>query len=251
MPGSALQYDSGENLDPDCCPREVGRRLELTALGAALAYQLRRRRSMKLLIVLHYNSIETLERLLERLGRLLKTHAGLRLDEADGYAVGGLVPHSSRWWLLALRLQEARRLLGWNTWIHLLGVASPHNIPLLYAAGADSMDSKTYIIAAAKRLYYQPPGTKPARIELRRDTPDKPPCNCPACTQAETLATLRQNTRLLALHNLHITLQAAQKARQAHMENRLNQLLKQLAKTNPKTAKALKQIKHPRPPQKQ
>jgi len=58
------------HLDPNCCPAEVLRRVRLTALGAALAYQLRRRGSMKLLIVLQYNSLQTLQKLLEQLAKL-------------------------------------------------------------------------------------------------------------------------------------------------------------------------------------
>ena len=236
--------------DPSCCPQTIAKRVRLTALGAALAYQLRTRRNMKLLVVLQYNNLETLQKLLEILRRMLREHAGIGLGDVDGYAVGGLVPHSNRWWLLARRLQEARRLLGWDVWIHLLGVASPHNIGLLYFAGADSMDSKTYIIAAAKRLYYQSPGRKPARIELKRDSfKDKPRdrCSCPICGIVESFEQLRDNTRLLALHNLYVTLQAARKVAQAHLENKLLEYIKRLAEANPRLTKALGEIVEPRP----
>ncbi len=236
-------------LDPACCPGEVAERLRLTAEAAALAYQLRTRRSMRLLIVLHHNGPETLQRLLDMLSRELRERAGTRLDEVDGYALGGLVPHSGKLWLLARRLQETRRLTGWDKWLHILGVASPHNIPLLYAAGADSMDSKTYIIAAAKRLYYQPPGAKPARIDLRNADGARPRCTCPACSTADTLSELRSDTKRLALHNLHATLEAARTTAKAHRENKLHQLLKQLAQGNPRLAKALTEIKEIRRPQ--
>ena len=239
------------HLEPGCCPETVAARVRLTALGAALAYQLRTRRSMRLLVVLQYNSPETLRMLLETLQRLLREYAGVGLGEVDGYAVGGLVPHSGRWWLLARRLQEARRLLGWSVWLHLLGVASPHNIALLHLAGADSMDSKTYIIAAAKRLYYQPPGTRPARVELKRSPPPGKPgdyCSCPACTSVESFEELRSSTRLLTIHNLHVTLQAAREAAQAHAEGRLLDYVKQLAKTSPRLARALREVDNPRPP---
>ena len=236
--------------DPNCCPQTIAKRIRLTALGAALAYQLRTRKSMKLLVVLQYNNIKTLQRLLEILKQMLREYAGIGLEDVDGYAVGGLVPHSNKWWLLARRLQEARRLLGWGVWLHLLGVASPHNIALLYLAGADSMDSKTYIIAAAKRLYYQLPGRKPARIELKRNSLWGKPrdrCNCPICTTAESFKQLRDNSRLLTLHNLHVTLQAAQKAAQAYLENKLLGYTKQLAEDNPRLAKAIGEIVEPRP----
>ncbi len=238
----------GAQLDPGCCPGAVAERLRLTAEAAALAYQLRARRSMRLLVVLHHNGPETLRRLLDTLSRRLRERAGMSLDEVDGYALGGLVPHSGKLWLLARRLQETRRLIGWDKWLHILGVASPHNIPLLYAAGADSMDSKTYIIAAAKRLYYQPPGAKPARIDLRNADGAKPSCTCPACSTAETLSELRSDTKRLALHNLHATLEAAHQAAKAHEENRLHQLLRQLARSNPRLAKALREIRETRPP---
>jgi 7-cyano-7-deazaguanine tRNA-ribosyltransferase len=231
-------------LDPTCCPGVVARRLRDTAAAAGIAYQLRTRRSTRIIIVLQYNGPEALARLYELLRRELRERAGIAPGEADGYAVGGLVPHAAKWWLLARRLQEARRLLGWGTRLHLLGVASPHNIPLLYAAGADSMDSKTYIIAAAKRLYYQPPGARPARVDLR-EAATLPPS--PVLGPNSDPDRLRRDTRLLALHNLATTLQAAATTANAHRENRLHQLLKQLARNNPKLAKALNEITTPRP----
>ena len=233
-------------LDPGCCPGEVYRRLRATAAAAGIAYQLRSRRSMKILVVLQYNGTEALRVLLHMLRRELRERAGIGLDEVDGYAVGGLVPHSAKWWLITRRLQEARRLLGWSAWIHLLGVASPHNIALFYQAGADSMDSKTYIIAAAKRLYYQPPGTKPARIDLRRTNGDKPSCQCPACQAAETMEALRNNTKLLALHNLHVTLAAGREATRLYEEEKLWETLRERAKQSPRLRKALREITTPR-----
>ena len=238
----------GSQVDPGCCPGEVAERIRLTARAAALAYQLRSRSGMRLLIVLQYNGAEALRRLLELLDRELREHAGTGLDGVDGYAVGGLVPHSAKWWLLAQRLQEARRLLGWGTWIHLLGVASPRNTALLYTAGADSMDSKTYIIAAAKRLYYQPSGARPARISLRETSPaQKPPCRCPGCARHQTLQEMRANTQSIALHNLSIALEAAREAREACRDGRLYELLKSQAKDNPRIRKALGYITEPRP----
>jgi len=236
------------HLEPGCCPGTVAERIRLSALGAALGYQLRLRSSMRLLVVLQYNSLDSLGLFLEVLRAELRSRAGMGLDEVDGFAVGGLVPHSARWWLLARRLQEARRLLGWDKWIHLLGVASPHNIPLLYYAGADSADSKTYIIAAAKRLYYQPPGSKPARIDLRGADGARPSCGCPACTSIDKLSDLRADTKKLAIHNLYVTLRAAEEASEKHSENKLRDYLKRLAKTNPRIKKALREIVMPRPP---
>ncbi|ALL01411.1 tRNA-guanine family transglycosylase [Pyrodictium delaneyi] len=235
-------------VDPGCCPGTVAERIRLTARAAALAYQLRRRSGIRLLVVLQYNSPEALQRLLATLERELHEHAGMGLGDVDGYAVGGLVPHSAKWWLLAQRLQQARRLLGWGTWIHLLGVASPRNTALLYAAGADSMDSKTYIIAAAKRLYYQPNGAKPARISLREADPSqKPLCTCPGCTRHQTLQEMRHDTQSIALHNLSITLQAAAEARQACTQGELHNLLKNQARSDPRLRKALSHIHEPRP----
>ncbi len=235
------------HLEPDCCPSTVAERIRLSALGAAIGYQLRRRSSMRLLVVLQYNGVGALRKYLEILEGELRSRAGIGLDEVDGFAIGGLVPHSARWWLLARRLQEARKLLGWDKWIHLLGVASPHNIPLIYYAGADSADSKTYIIAAAKRLYYQPPGSKPARIDLRGTNGARPSCECPACTSIDKLSDLRSDTKKLAIHNLYVTLQAAKKASEKHSESKLRDYLKQLSETNPRIKKAFREIAIPRP----
>lgn len=232
-------------VEPGCCPGELGERLRRTAAAAGIAYQLRTRASMRLLVVLQYNGLEALRRLLALLSRELRERAGLRLDEADGFAVGGLVPHSGKWWLLARRLQEARRLLGWEPWLHLLGVASPHNVALLYAAGADSMDSKTYIIAAAKRLYYQPPGARPARLDLRAAEALPP---SPLLGENPSPQELRRDTRLLALHNAAVLLLAARTAGENHREGRLMGYLRGLAEASPRLRRALGEIATPRPP---
>ena len=237
--------------EPGCCPGAEEESLVLTARAAGLAYQLRSKRSMRLLVVLQYNSGPALRRLLERLSRELRAAAGLRLDEVDGFAVGGLVPVSSRLSLLVERIQVARRLLGWEPWLHVLGVASPRNIGLLYAAGADSADSKTYIIAAAKRLYYLPPGVEgPARIEVKKNPGFNPSkaCGCPACSQYQSLGEMRANTRALAIHNLYVSLAAARAAREACVEGRLVESLAVLAGRDVRIAKGVRALREPRGP---
>ncbi len=193
-------------------------RLWVTARNAALAYQLRVRSSTRLLIVLHYRGEGELRLLLGMLARELRERASLRLDEVDGFAVGGLVPYRGRPLYIVERLVEARRLLPRGAWLHVLGVASPVNIPLLYAAGADSMDSKTFVIAAAKRLWYAPleeylTGRLPARLEARgsRLRPADH-CTCPWCAGFDTLDEMASEPKALALHNLHVSLQAARLA---------------------------------------
>ena len=210
-------------------------RLRVTARNAAIAYQLRTRRSMRLLVVLHYRSAAELRLLLRLLSSELRARAGLRLDEVDGFAVGGLVPYRGKPLYIAERLREARRLLPRGAWLHVLGVASPVNIPLLYAAGADSMDSKTFIIAAAKRLWYAPPdaylgGRLPARIEARgsRLRPHEH-CACPVCSRYDTLDEMADEPRALALHNLWVTLRAARLAADEPEET-----LRRLAERNPR-----------------
>ncbi len=246
--GTAIAFTLDYPIPPrahveNCCPRLVYERQRFTAVAAGMAYQLRSRASMKLLVVLHYTGPEALEKMLALLARELRERAGIGLGEVDGYAVGGLVPHSGKWWLLARRLQEARTRLGWDKWLHLLGVASPHNLALLYAAGADSMDSKTYIIAAAKRLYYNFPGEKPARIPLREARGLKPRCICPACRGVEDVSVLATDTKKLALHNLYVSLAAAREAGEACREGRLEAYLARLAEQSPRLRKALGEIR--------
>ena len=233
-------------VEPECCPRLVAERLHRTAVGAAVMYQARGSGGPRLLVVLQYNGVEALRRLLHLLRGELRSRAGMDLGDVDGYAVGGLVPHSGKWWLLARRLQELRRVLGWEPWVHVLGVASPHNLALLYYAGADSMDSKTYIIAAAKRLYYNPPGARPARLHLP-SLPEEAALLNAATGETQYARELRGSTRLLALHNLAVTLRAAEEAREAQREGRLGRLLVERGRDNPRLAKALREVREPRP----
>ncbi len=221
---------------------EVLKRLRITALNAALAYQLRRRSSMLLMVVLQYRNRMELSTLLSLLKEFLRDYASMRLEDVDGFAIGGLVPYRGNLSYLVARVLEARLSLPRGTWIHVLGVASPVNIPLLYAAGADSLDSKTYIIAAAKRLWYTPLHLYmrgwPARIEVRSGA--RLPlegCKCIACSRAGSPDDLRRDTRLLALHNLHVTLEAARAAREKTLE-----VLDGLAARNPRAARAARLV---------
>lgn len=92
---------------PGCCPSIVLRRLRESAWAAGLAYQLRSRNSMKLLVVLHYDSIEPLCFLLEALKQELRERADIGLEDVDGYAVGGLVSAVSSWSLLLVEKNHA------------------------------------------------------------------------------------------------------------------------------------------------
>ena len=58
---------------------------------------------------------------------------------------------------------------------------------------------------------------------------------------------LRRNTRLLALRNLAVTLYAAEESREAQREGRLERLLAERARDNPRLAKALREVREPRP----
>lgn len=221
----------------ECCPDEVLKRMKLTAKAAGIAFQMKTR-NIKIFPVLQFNSYENLKVMLALLEAELKSRAGVGLDEVDGLAIGGLVPHSGKWWLVVKRLQELRRLVGWEVRVHLLGVASPQNVPLFFYAGADSMDSKTFIISAAKRLYYLPLGKGRARIELKAELP-KDSCNCPVCSNHD-LEELREKTKLLTLHNLYVMLDSAKKARELCFSGQLKHFLLAMAKASPRVAKALR-----------
>jgi queuine/archaeosine tRNA-ribosyltransferase len=58
---------------------------------------------------------------------------------------------------------------------------------------------------------------------------------------------MREDTRSIALHNLHVTLKAAREAGEACRRRKLAELLAQQAKHSPRLAKALRELLSPRP----
>ncbi len=188
---------------------EIEKRLRATARNTAQAYHRKRDKYMVILAPVHAVNRETLELYLKYLRQELRQVAGMDVGDVPGYTIGSLVPivHSRERLrkLLTTITKTLRSNYGEDKLIHVLGTTGPTTIPVLLRAGVNTMDAKTFIICAAKRLYYTPQTYR--RVKLTQL--EKLPCKCPICRR-HTPETLRQNTRDLTLHNLYVLIKRLQ-----------------------------------------
>jgi tRNA-guanine family transglycosylase len=102
----------------------------------------------------------------------------------DGFAIGGLVPRARDLGLLRQIVCKVREAVG-DRPVHVFGIGQPDLVSLVFQAGADSVDSSSYVkLAADGRLWADPefrlPNASPAeRLHLAL-------CNLAAAT-ARTL----------------------------------------------------------------
>lgn len=238
--GADIAFTLDYPLEPNLSLDDIRYRITITARNAGLAYQLQTKSSMKIYVVLHYTNPNELDYAMKLLEKELLSRARIRIDEVDGFAIGGLVPYRSRLDIVVKRIIWLRKRIPKNKPIHVMGIASPLNIPILYAAGATSMDSKTFIISSAKRLWYIPLehylAGAPARIEVKkhRDLKPRKYCQCPMCIAKNNLEELARDTKALTLHNLYVLLDSRSKTK----ENTIK-ILKLLAKRYNRAKKAI------------
>ena len=188
-------------------------RAEVSAANAASAYALRRDRRMLLFPVVHGPTPRHLRRFLLRLAHHLRNFCNIDVGDVDGFAIGSLVPISRDLVRVATLIRSLRQMIPEDKPLHIFGVTGPYTLPLLVWAGADTMDAKTFIIAAAKRLYYLPlsaqqQGLRPfSRLPIAYLQPRYHPadlCSCPICQNVEGFHILRTRIKLATLHNLYV-----------------------------------------------
>jgi 7-cyano-7-deazaguanine tRNA-ribosyltransferase len=123
---------------------------------------------------------------------------------------------------------------------HLFGAGHPFMFALAIALGCDMFDSAAYAIYARKNRYMTDYGT------VKIDQLKYLPCHCPVCTKHE-VADLKaspksERERLLAEHNLYVSLAEIRKIKQAIVEGRLWELLELRARSHPSLLRALRKI---------
>lgn len=83
------------------------------------------------------------------------------------FAIGGMVPRSTDLQLLVQIVSAVRTAVGPRPMVHIFGIGEPQSVKALFAAGATSTDSSSYVKAAASGRRWDgvvPPG-KPSRLE--------------------------------------------------------------------------------------
>ena len=170
------------------------------------------------------------------------THLDLREQAAraadatslDVFPIGAVVPlmNDYRFGDLVDVVTATKRGLGENAPVHLFGAGHPMMFALAVALGCDLFDSAAYALYARDGRYLTVSGTE------HLDDLDYFPCSCPICS-AHTPADVRdidddrERHRLLAEHNLHVSVEEMRRIRQALRRGNLLELVEQRARGHP------------------
>jgi 7-cyano-7-deazaguanine tRNA-ribosyltransferase len=126
-------------------------------------------------------------------------------------------------------VMAAKRTLSPSACIHLFGAGHPSMFALATAMGCDLFDSAAYALYAKDGRYLTVHGSY--RINELVDLP----CACAVCRShtAEELRSAADRERLLALHNLHVTLAEIARIRQAISDGTLWELVDERCRGHP------------------
>ena len=145
--------------------------------------------------------------------------------------IGAVVPlmESYRYRDLVDVVLAAKRTLPRSACIHLFGAGHPVMFALASAMGCDLFDSAAYALYAKEGRYLTTHGS--FKIDELADLP----CSCAVCRShtAEELRTAKDRTRLLALHNLAVTLAEIARIRQAITDGTLWELVDERCRNHP------------------
>lgn len=145
--------------------------------------------------------------------------------------IGAVVPlmESYRYRDLVSVVMAAKRTLSPSACVHLFGAGHPSMFALATAMGCDLFDSAAYALYAKDGRYLTVHGSY--RINELVDLP----CACTICRShtAEELRSAPDRERLLALHNLHVTLAEIARIRQAIADGTLWELVDERCRGHP------------------
>ncbi len=165
----------------------------------------------------------------------LREQAGVNAaaTDLDVFPIGAVVPllNSYRYAEVVDLVMAAKRGLGPAAPVHLFGAGHPMTFALAAAMGCDLFDSAAYALFAREGRYLTVQGTK--HLEDLSEFP----CSCPVCTTHDP-KTLREadeetRTRLLAEHNLHVSMAEVRRIRSAIREGSLLELVEARAHGHP------------------
>ncbi len=145
--------------------------------------------------------------------------------------IGAVVPlmESYRYRELVGVVMAAKRALSPAACTHLFGAGHPSMFALATAMGCDLFDSAAYALYAKAGRYLTVHGS------FHLDELADLPCACSVCRThtAEELRTAPDRERLLALHNLYVTLAEISRIRQAIVDGTLWELVDERCRGHP------------------
>jgi 7-cyano-7-deazaguanine tRNA-ribosyltransferase len=163
------------------------------------------------------------------------------------YAIGGLVKFflEYRFKQILKILITVKKFVTPNKPLHMFGLGLPQFFSLAVAFGCDLMDSAAYILYAKDDRYFSlTTGTK------QLTNLNEFACNCPICVSytPKELKNLnkRLRTKLLAKHNLYVSLTELKNIRQSIREGNLWELVETRVRSHPNLINALEVLKENR-----
>ena len=154
--------------------------------------------------------------------------------DLDVFPVGAVVPlmNQYRYDDTIDVLAAAKRGLGADAPVHLFGAGHPMMFALAVAMGADLFDSAAYAIYARDDRYLTVSGTE------HLDDMAYFPCSCPICTSHDPDEVRGmaddERTRVLAEHNLHVSMAEIRRVKAAIHEGSLLELVERRARGHPR-----------------
>ena len=172
-------------------------------------------------------------------GECAEALSGLDLDV---HPIGGVVPllQDYRFAEVVDIVMASKRHLNPARPVHLFGAGHPMMFPLAVLMGCDMFDSASYAKYAREGRVMYPDGTR-----FLEDLHDLA-CSCPACTRTsvDDLKAMKREdrTRMIAEHNLRVSLRELRKVRNAIHEGTLWELVEMRARAHPAMLEALKAL---------
>lgn len=164
----------------------------------------------------------------------LRKKAGEEVSALDNIfcPIGAVVPlmESYRYRDLVKVVMAVKSTLSPSACVHLFGAGHPSMFALAAAMGCDVFDSAAYALYAREGRYMTPQGSyKLAEL-------NELPCACEVCRthSADELKRSEDKERLLALHNMYVTLAEIAGIRQAILEGTLWELVDERCRNHPR-----------------
>ncbi|HJJ55665.1 MAG TPA: tRNA guanosine(15) transglycosylase TgtA [Methanocorpusculum sp.] len=146
--------------------------------------------------------------------------------------IGAVVPlmESYRFRDLVDVIIAAKKGLNPGACVHLFGAGHPSMFALAVALGCDVFDSAAYALYAKDKRYITPSGT------LKLDNMTELPCSCQVC-RSHTVDDLKKSPdcqKLLAYHNLAVTMAEISRVRAAVQDGTLWELVDERCRSHPR-----------------
>ena len=177
--------------------------------------------------------------------RLLEKSAAALVDAGFEFLALGSpvqVMENYRFSDLAGMILATKRAVPYSVPLHLFGAGHPLTMALAVALGCDTFDSASYILFAREGRYMTERGV--SKLKSMKYLP----CSCRVCekTSVKGLMELsrQERTRLLAVHNLLVLRKEVEACKEAVVEGRLWDLVREKAACHPKLSEALRELSH-------